>query len=315
MPTPRAFLAILVFLLGGVSRADDGAALWQAVAKSEFDPGKSARLGDFTLERDRIRITLNGVIQFGKPVAGVVYAPAFRGTGRVRVSAPNHVEGQQLKLFTGNEEVFGAEFTDAVFSFTDQTLEQIAAKVSWEQTTDPALGLLFRERLKYAEDYGAEPLPRLVKAVLSADKRRTELFYAELKTDKGWVVARINALDPEEVLLGIWKTFGFGRFVETWMHFPRGKVSSPQAWDNPAAREDFLPENYQVFARATPGAELEARTIVHIRPQWSGERVLNFTLDPNLCTSPFSRERCRFLAPPCGPRNDNLWGFSPSLLR
>jgi hypothetical protein len=263
--------------------AQDGLAAWQAVAQPDFDPAKFARVGSVVLERDRIQITLSGgAIQFVKPVAGLVYGAAFRGTGRLRVTAPDGREAQQLKLFTGNEEVFDAEFTEAIFGFNDRTFEEIGAKVTWEQSADPALGALFQERLKFGEDYGAEPLPRLVKTVLAGDRRRNEGFYAELKTEKGWAVVRISTLDPEEVFLGMWKTFGISRFVETWMRFPRGRVTSAQAWDNPVAREDFIPESYQIFATATRDAELQARTIVHGKAQWEGERVLNFSLDPRL---------------------------------
>ena len=264
--------------------AQDGLSTWQTVAQPAFDSSKAARVSNLTIERDRIKITLQqGVIQFGQPVEGTVFAAAFRGTGRIRVEPPNSVEAQQLRFFTGKD-VFDMEFTEAVITFTDKTYDEVAATVQWEPSAaDASLAKTYKERQEFLENYGAQLLPRLVKGVLSADKKQTELFFAEVKTaEKGWVFAKLDALDPEEIEIGRWLTYGVARFADTWLHFPRGNRRSAQAWQDPLAREDFLPENYQIFATATAGAELRARTLVQLRPRWSGERVLQFLLDSNL---------------------------------
>jgi hypothetical protein len=264
--------------------AGDGLSTWQAAAQPAFDPSKAARVSNLAIGRDRIKITLQqGVIQFGQPTEGAVFAGAFRGTGRIQVEPPNRLEAQQLRLFTGKN-ILDVEFTEAVFSFTDKTYDDVAATVQWEPSAaDASLARIYQERQEFRENYGAQLLPRVVKGILSADKQQTEFFFAEVKTtEKGWVFARLDALDPEEIEIGRWLSYGVARFADTWMHFPRGNRSSGEAWQNPVAREDFLPESYQLFATATAGAELRARAVVQLRPQWSGERALQFLLDSNL---------------------------------
>jgi len=280
--TRALHLASLLFLSATSLLAADGPAAWQALQKAAFDPAQGGQLTGVDLVRDRIQISLNGVIQFTSPVNGVVYGAAFRGNGKVRMVAPNPVEGQQLQLHTGNEEVFAADFTEAVFCFTDATFAELSSKAQSGGHADATLEALFRERQEFRESYGAELLPRLVKGVLSENKKETELFYAELKTEKGWVVVQMDALRPEEILLGRWTTFGIARFLETWMAFPRGNRPSAQAWDNPLAREDVLPQNYRIEATVTGGAELRAKAVLDLEPQWSGEQAVQFLLDSNL---------------------------------
>lgn len=276
----------LCFLVPRMASGNDGPSVWQSVQQAAFDPAKSVQVAGVTLERDSVQITLNaGVAQFTAPLNGIVYGAAFRGSGKIRVVAPNPLEGQQLKLHTGNEEVFEAEFSEAVFCMSDRTYEEIAAKSSPAGAADATLASLYREQQEFRESYGAEVLPRLVKAVLSKNRKETEYFYAEVKTEKGWIVARVDALNPEEVRLGRWTTFGIARISETWMSFPRAKRSPAQAWSNPTAREDVLLKNYSIQATVTGGAELSAKTRLEMEPQWSGERVVTLLLDSNLRVS------------------------------
>jgi len=278
-------VALLLGSLFAATPADAQAPpVWQAVAQAAFDPAKAAKVSDIVIVRDRFRIVLQqGSIQFSQPAEGVVFAAAFRGTGRIEATPPNDLEARQLRLFTGKTE-FVLPFTEAVFSFTDGTYDEIAAKVNWDPAAaDPSLQRSWKERLDYREEFGGEVLPRLVKGVLSANKKETEFFYAEMKTaEKSWVLMRLDALDPEEMLLGRWTTWETRRFVDIWMHFPRGNRTSEQAWKDPIAREDVLPDNYQIHADVTKTEDLQVRTVFQLKPRWNGERVVNFFLDSNL---------------------------------
>jgi hypothetical protein len=276
----------LVVLLTAVTlvAATQAPPVWQQVAQPAFDPAKTARVENLVLVRDRIRITLQqGVIQFGQPVEGVVFAAAFRGTGRIEVAPPNPIEAQQLKLFTGKTEM-AMPFTEAVFSFTDGTLEEFAGQVQWGSAPpDPALQRTYQSRMDYRESYGAEILPRLVQGILSSNKKQTELFLAEVKTDeKDWIIAGVDALDPEEVVVGRWVTYNVFRFVDVWMQFPRGNRTSAEAWKDPIAREDMLPLNYKIEADVTRSEVLSVRALAEVKPRWDGERLINFYFDSNL---------------------------------
>ena len=283
----RSRIIVLAMIFGNVSaiwaQSPDPSAIWKTLWEAPFDAGKAASVKDLTLVRDRIRITLaDGALQFTQPVNGMVYGAAFRGHGHLQMQPPDPREAQQLRLFT-KQETLEAEFTEATFSFTDNTFEEIAAKIQWGAATDPKLAELYNTRQKQREDAAAELLPRLYKGVLSADRKRTALFAADLRTgEKGWLHVRFDALEPEEITVGRWMDIGFGKIVETWMSFPADGRSSAEVWRDPLAREDFDIRSYQINATATGGAELSATTKVNLQYRVPGERVVSFYLDPNL---------------------------------
>src|SRR5262249_40968556 len=96
------------------------------------------------------------------------------------------------------------EFTEATFSFTDDTFDQLAAKVHWAPS-GAAADDLYVKRQQQREDLGAEIVPHLFKSLLSTNRKRTAVFFADLKTkNAGWVEVHYNALDPEEIGVGRW---------------------------------------------------------------------------------------------------------------
>lgn len=277
-------LLLSFILVPVVTFAADGPSVWQAVAQPSFSPPKVAQVSNLTLGRGRIRITFTqGTLQFAQPVEGRVFAAAFHGTGRLQVEPPDARERQQLNLFTRHD-ILDMSFTEAVFSFTDRTFEEISAVVQWSDTSaDPGIAKLYQDRCDMREDYGGEQLPRLVKGLLSGDRKQTEYFFAEMKTsEKDWVYTTLDALNPEEIEVGRWAKFGPVTRADVWMRFPRGPRSSAQAWADPLAREDVLPERYKISATATDGAELKAQVAMQLKPRWSGEKVLLFDLSSNL---------------------------------
>ncbi len=267
----------------GPDSAGDFAQIWRALWQPGFEGGKAFKVSNLELARDRIHLTLtSGQVVFAQPAQGAVYAAVFRGSGRLRVEPPNEIEKRQLRLFTGKD-VLDMAFSDAVFSFSDKTYDEIAKQAGEPGAGDSSVAKTYLDRQEERENYGDKIFPRLVKGVLSDNKQETEFFYAEVKTaEKGWVFAQMDALDPKEIEIGRWVSYGPVHLADTWMHFPRGNRPSAEAWKNPVAREDFLPDNYKIFATAAADAHLDARAGVEVRPQWSGERVLQFLLDSNL---------------------------------
>ncbi len=262
--------------------APDSAAVWKTLWQPVFDPGRSASVKDLTLERDRIRIIFDeGTLQFTQPLNGLVYGAAFRGRGRVQVSVPDPREEQQLHLFT-KQDGLNMEFSEGTFSFTDDTFNQVAAKVRWAGN-GPASDDLYNKRQQEREDLGAELLPRLFKGLLSTDRQHTAFFVADLKTkEKGWVEFRYDALDPEEITVGHWADLGVVKVFDTWLKFPAGGRSAAEVWRDPLAREDFNIRGYVINATVTGGAELNATSRVTFEPRLAGERVAQFLLDSNL---------------------------------
>jgi hypothetical protein len=265
--------------------ASDSAAIWQALQRPAFAGGKSASVSNVTIERDRIKITLtSGTIQFAPPVNGIVFAGVFRGMGRLQITPPNPIEAQQLNFFLKKEEI-DTPISEATFTFTDKTFEDIAAQVKWADTSSGELGGLWGERQQQRESVGFGVVPRLFKSILSTDRAKAALFLADLKTpDKGWLNVSDDALDEEEIGVAHYQNKGPGGALETdtWMSFPGGGRSSSDAYADPFAKEDYHIHGYQIDASVTRGAELGATTKVKLESRLAGERVWIFELNSNL---------------------------------
>lgn len=257
---------------------------WQAVQSPAMDPSKSARVENIEIVRDRIHIQLlDGTIQFAQPLNGVVFAAVFHGNGRLQADPPPGAEAYELRFFTKQDKL-DMTFSDATFSFTDGFYDEVAKSVKWQQgaTADD----LYAKRQQERENLGGAYLPRLYKGIFSADRQRTAYFLADLKTrEKGWVEVRDDAMQLEEIQVGRWSSIGPGKIMDTWMNFPAGGRDPHHAYDDPAARMDFLIPSYKMDVSVTDGAELFATSRVTLRPRYSGERVLLFFLDSNLRVS------------------------------
>lgn len=269
------------------ARAQDAAAVWNALNQTPFDASKTVNVEGLTIVRDRIRITLiEGTLEFSQSAAGLVFGAAFKGRGRIEVTPPNSLEAQQLQLFT-KQTTLSMEFSQATFSFTDDTFEEVAKQVKWVTATDDSLANLYQSRQRDREDVDAQIVPRVFEGALSSDRKQTAYFAADMKTnEKGWVLARYDALDPEEVSLGRYTSRGApGEFFDTWMSFPAGNVNASQAYENPLAKDTFVVHAYQIDATVTGGAELSATAKVNLQYQAAGARALVFDLNANLRVS------------------------------
>jgi hypothetical protein len=282
-----AFVSIFAVIpaAGQTPAPASSTAIWNALSAPAMDASKSARAENVSIVRDSVHITLvDGTIQLTSPVNGVVFGAVFHGNGRVEAVPPNPIEAHQLWLFTKQDKL-NMTFTDATFSFTDGFAEEIGKQVKW-QANGPASDDLYANRQKEREDMGAEYLPRLFKSVLSPDRQRTAYFLADLKTkEKGWVEARFDAMQPEEVRIGRWADVGPFKISDVWMNFPAGGRDFRHAYDDPAARQDFLIPAYQITTNLADNAELTATAKATVRPRYSGEQVLLFALDSNLRVS------------------------------
>lgn len=267
--------------------AQGAMAVWNAVDQAPFDASKTAHVENLTLTRDRIRITLtDGTIEFTEPAGGRVFGAAFKGNGRIEMMPPNEGEAEQLELFT-KQKTLTMAFSEATFSFTDGTFEEIAKQVKWTNTGDNSLAQLYQDRQRTREDLAAEIVPRIFEGVLSSDHTKTAYFAADLKTNNaGWVLATYDALELEEVRIGRYESRGTPALLfDTWMSFPAGDSNAMQVDENPLAREVFLPRKYEIDTTLTGGAYMSATTAVDLQYQLAGERALVFSLSANLRVS------------------------------
>jgi len=259
----------------GQSSADDA---WRAILEPAMDPAKTTPVENLVLTRDAIRLTLTrGTLQFTKPVEGKLFGAVFRGRGLVEVAPPNRAEEQQLHEYTG-QDTLSLAFTDGVLWFTDKTYEEVATQAHWLSSVATP-DSLFAER---TEREGS-PRARLLKGILSLDHERTALFEADLNTaEKGWIQVTDDSLEPEEISIGRWDHIQDLPVFVTWMSFPSHSRSVEAAFRDPMAKADFHVASYQIDATIEPTAELQATVRAHLEMLASGERVIEFRLDPHL---------------------------------
>jgi hypothetical protein len=282
-------------LLAQTSETSSATKVWNALSTPVMDPAKSAHVENVAIVRDAVHITLtDGTIQFTQPVNGVVFGAVFHGTGRLQAVPPNSIEAQQLFLFTKQEKL-DMSFSDATFSFTDGLLDEVSKQVKWQES-GPSNDDLYAKRQTEREDLGAEYLPRLFKSVVSPDRKRTAYFLADFKTkEKGWVEVRDDAMQLEEIRVGRWSDVGPFKIADLWVNFPVAGRDYRHAYDDPAARQDFLIPRYQINTYLADNADLNATARVTIQPRFSGEQILLFSLDPNLRVSSVKDEEGRTL--------------------
>ncbi len=280
-------LAVLVALglASGVS-GQDANTVWSAVAQAPFDTAKYATVENVQLVKDRIHITLaSGAIQFVQPANGVVYAAAFDGNGHIEIDPPNAIEAQQLRRFTGQDKL-AMDFTNATFTFSDGTFDQLASQLRWSAAPGDQLASIYAKRQQSREDIGDSVMSRLFQGIYSGDRKRTAYFVADLKTtDKGWIEVTMDALDPESIQVGRYDEWTESTGFDTWLHFPAGNLTEEQAFHDPVALQDFDVPAYEIDGTVTGGAEFSATAKVHINEHYNGERVLRFDLDSNLRVS------------------------------
>lgn len=306
MPRRLCVLCFGVFVLmigvrkseAQASATNDAASAWNAINEGALNPEKAANVENLTLTRDRIRITLKGgTIGFTSPVNGMVFGAAFKGEGRIEIAPPNAMEEQQLELFT-KQQTLSLDFTDATFSFTDTTFDEIAKQVKWVNATDSSLAQLYQSRQRDREDLDAEVVPRIFEGILSENRQQSAYFAADVKTtNSGWVLARYDALKPEEISVGRYVSRGTPALLfDTWMSFPASGVNALQVDQQPLAKDVFLVQSYDIDTNLTGGADMSATAKVNLQYQKSGEKALVFYLSANLRVSSVKDQKGNALA-------------------
>jgi hypothetical protein len=268
--------------------AQEAADTWKRLHQPLFNPARSASVKDLSFSRDRIRITLaSGVIEFSHPVEGVIYAAVFRGSGRVQVDPPTDIEAKHLRLLTKKDSV-DLPFGEAIFTFVDPLfLAEVSRQVEWASVAGSTTSDLYNARSQEREDLAAELVPRILKAIYSANPRRTAYFSMDAKTAEfGWVHFRYDTMNPEEVSVGRWTRPATAAsrtaFFDSWLSFPAGDRAPGEAFHDPLAREDILIRSYRLHATVGDSEELRVTAQVRVEPKLSGEYVLLFELDANL---------------------------------
>ena len=257
---------------------------WAALTQPAFDPEKVATVNNVTLERDRAQIILRtGTLAFARPVNGRVFAAAFRGTGVLSLAPELPLEVQQLKFHTGHA-ALETEFKEALFLFSDSTLEEVAGQVTFSSGDVAGLQKLYQKQTGKLARFGLTWDARLLHAALSKNPEPYAFFHAELKTDKyGWLLFDLDNAELEEVQVAQWDDKW--RTLNFWCRFPRGGRNPVEVFQQPVARDAYRIQSYALDIRVDKKARLEGIADVKLTAQLPGQGVLLFSLLANLRVS------------------------------
>ena len=286
---PLLLCAVACLPLAAAQSPDSATAAWAALASPCVDPSRIATVERLELNRDAARLTLvNGQLALGQALPdpegnGRTFFAAFRGGGRLRLAPTLPLEKQQLALHSG-QETLETEFTEAVFVFTDNTGDELAGQVRFAAGDTANFQKLFDDRAERWRRYGLNWEPRLLKALLAADSSRHALFVAEVKTSRhDWLTLVVDAADPEQVEL---QQFDPGRYsLNVWTKFPAGERTPHEAFADPVAHHEYRLSRYTLDVTVEGNADVSGQADVELDLRREGERVLLFSLDPNLRVS------------------------------
>lgn len=189
--------------LSGASLRGQGA-VGQAASPSLYNEikqfklgGRSVRVENFVLERDRMRMTFSGDFYFAAPVEGRVYGAVFLGQGAIRAEAPGVFERESVRRFLKQDAV-EATFTSAVLRFTDDTSDRLSSLPDGGAAPARAQELADRLETRLLRETGLNLSSRLLLSVLNQEK--PGVFFAEFD---GGNRGRFSALlDPQTRALG-----------------------------------------------------------------------------------------------------------------
>jgi len=278
-------VASFTLLVGtAAAQAADAQATWAALAQPTFDPNRVAVVENVELRRDAAALTLvRGRIGLAPTGDGRFFAAAFKGTGVLRLAPTLPWEKQQLAFHSGGE-ALEAEFTEAVFLFTDATLEDLQRQAQFQSGPAADLEELYRDRNGKWTHYGLNWELRLLKNLLAETPSDRPLFVAELNTRQhDWLTLIVDAADPEQVELVRFDPTRQARDV--WTKFPANGRRPEEAFADPLAHHDYSLEGYALDVTVNDDTELEAEAEVKLVMRRPGQRVLLFNLDPNLRVS------------------------------
>jgi hypothetical protein len=304
------FLAILIIPVSLLAATQDAAKM-SPLANSDTnyralrDGGiaESFTADNIVLKRDAGTLTLqSGEISFLTPVLGRPAVAVFTGRGRFGLKPAQPIEATRLQLISGANEL-DEEFDAALLYFTDATCEEIRSQAKRVPVSAAGAAELsrFRSQLRTrvdkarsvmeAELYG-EDIPNLDEQVLADlyNPAHAGSFMALLHGRKHPQLrfllrpqGALHEYGPEEVALI--NVDPAGRQDGVW--YMAHTVQEIQGHSASSSEEKRLiaPEHYQMDIHVGHHDRLAAKAVVRFKALRAGDRLLGFSLLPNLRVS------------------------------
>ena len=245
---------------------------------------KALQVKDLVLTKDAATFTLTGTIHLLTPVEGKITGAVFLGQGSMKYVPPVAVERSMLRNLTGGED-FAETFERAVFRFTDDTAETIAARASGSAAGDPSRARQALEdtnralRLQLKDNLHA----RILNDVLSATPGGLFHAYVEGRKYSDRLAYMIDprgagVVAPEEVQLVSWAANREGIFAGH--HYTSFYAQRKPVETTAGGWIDI--EHHKLQADIRPTAELSGTAETTFVSMFDGLRAVPLSLFPAL---------------------------------
>ena len=157
--------------------------------------GGKADVANLTLKRDRVAMTFTGTFYFAAPIDGRVTGAVFIGKGTMHAEVPpSSFEKANVRRLLKADAV-ASDFNSAVFRFTDDTYEALAATRQDGPATAEAQKMAAEFDPRTLKQTGANISSRLTLSILNNEK--PGFFFASFKGGQlgefNYVFDRANA--------------------------------------------------------------------------------------------------------------------------
>ncbi len=168
--------------------AQSPAELAQALAAVELDPNTCYRVRDLPFQREDLRFYFNeGYLMLGKPVGDLIVSAVFvsegveGGDAEVLLFPPNRAEREAMAAAIGSPNL-NEHFTSAAFLFTDDSGDQLLARMKESGKPSPDMGLLVAERWnRTVRNLSSSFETRLLLDLLTLERPRPGMFFGALQ--------------------------------------------------------------------------------------------------------------------------------------
>ncbi|HSR54443.1 MAG TPA: M1 family aminopeptidase [Acidobacteriota bacterium] len=254
----------------------DADVLWQRLSQPDF--AQAMQVSQLTLKRDNAALVFEqGSMALDSPLPGRPAMAVFEGQGRFTLRPSIGAERYQLRIHSKSASL-EAEFTQALLFFSDDTGRVLSQALAEAEAASSQFDL---GRLNKLRRHGLDWNVRLLKSLLAQDGSHHAFLAAEIKTkDHGWLTFCLDRADPEEVELVHWRESHRSRDV--WAKYPQGDRLPQDVFQDPVAHQETVITSYNIDVTIEKNTELKASVNLELEQTRSGERVLLFSLTPDL---------------------------------
>ena len=162
-------VAMLALLFTSSLKSEDGISVYRSLARFDLSGG-AVRADSLTIQRDRVKMTFNGIFYLETPISGHVRGAVFFGKGTFSAEAPPvEFELDNLRRMLKSDRV-ESDFQIAVLRFSDDTDSEFSAASKQDPAPEDAQRVGHQWSNQLLRETGANVPARVALSILNNEK-------------------------------------------------------------------------------------------------------------------------------------------------